>query len=816
MLLNYLKISVRYLVRNGTFSAINLFGLTLGFFSFLVLAMYVHDELSFDTFHADADRIYRVIQHEQQRDGTVRDMASVAIRVGPAAASEFPEIEMATRFSAYGRVAVGNDLESRDYLRLTPADTNFFRMFNFPLKEGDPATALKEPMSIVVTESAAIKYFGEGSPLGKTLWTDFDRNGQQVYFYVTGVMKDNLSNSHLRLNVLVSEATFRSVFDWYADYEATNWEGNNDVTYLKLRAGADVASLETKITEMVKSHYPADREFRSTFTLQPLKDIHMHSDNMQVRSEISTVGIKPFYIYLFAMVGGLILLIACLNYLNLSTAAAYKRTREIGTRKTLGAQRTQLIAQFAGEAVILSVVSFVLAFGALPMLLPIINQFTEKQMSLQSLPSSWILGLTAVMLVAGIGSSVYPAFIIARVSPSEALKKNIRLGRQSLPVRKLLVATQFAISILMIAATLVIYNQLNYLRSKDLGFTLDGLFVIDINGPGLRDVDKVKEEFFSIPEVQSITTSGRVPGEWKTFPIATVKNFGEPEGNEMIYVGVDKDFLSTYNIKLLEGRNFAGDRSDSTKVIITRLAAEQLGLDEPVGQEIEIPSSRFGAGVEVFEQPLRVQIIGVADNFHFESFRQSMMPLVFAYPETEVQGLDYYTLRVETDNWSATVEKILAIYRKFDSMRPMEYNFLEDRFMDFYRVDEKRGQLFLMFSGIIVLIACLGLFALVSYSVESRVKEISIRKTLGASVGSILVIIGKEFVVIVLVSAVVALPVAWYLVDSWLNDFAYRVPLGPGVFVVAALLAAIIATVTVVVRTVGTARANPVKWLRSE
>jgi putative ABC transport system permease protein len=218
MLLNYLKISVRYLLRHGTFSIINLFGLTLGFLSFLVLALYVHDELSFDSFHRDADRIYRVIQHEKLNDGTVRDMAAVAIRLGPAAASEFPEVEMSTRFAAYGRVAVGNDLESRDYLRFTPAEANFFQMFNFPLKEGDPATALKEPLSIVVTESAALKFFGEGSPMGKTLWTDFDRNGQQVYFHVTGVLKENLANSHLKLNVLVSEATFRSVFDWYKNY----------------------------------------------------------------------------------------------------------------------------------------------------------------------------------------------------------------------------------------------------------------------------------------------------------------------------------------------------------------------------------------------------------------------------------------------------------------------------------------------------------------------------------------------------------------------------------------------------------------------
>jgi putative ABC transport system permease protein len=332
----------------------------------------------------------------------------------------------------------------------------------------------------------------------------------------------------------------------------------------------------------------------------------------------------------------------------------------------------------------------------------------------------------------------------------------------------------------------------------------------------MRDLDRVKTEFGSLPEVQAVTASSRVPGEWKTFSIASVTNTGSTETTDMIFISIDEDFLGTYKMKLLQGRNLTTDKSDSLKVMLSSLAVEQLGLTQPVGQVIEIPSYRFGAAVEKPEVPLRVEVVGVVDNFYFESFRQKMMPMVFGYYDSEIQNIDYYTLRIQTTDWAGTIDKLGDVYKKIETVSPMEYNFLNERFADFYRADQKRGNIFLVFSAEIILIACLGLFALASFSVERRTREISIRKTLGASITSIVMILGKEFIGITTVALFVALPAAWYLAGQWLQDFAYRIELSPEIFVVAAVVSIALTAATVSLKTIDAARANPVKWLRSE
>lgn len=814
MFVNNLRIAFRYLVKNKIMTAINLSGLTLGFLSFILISLYLHDELTYDQFHTDADRIYRVIQHEMVTDGSTRNLAQVAAQVGESAMREFPEATDMTRMEIGGRISMGNEVEAREYQRLLFVDRNFLTLFNFKLREGDPTTALSQPFAVVISEALARRHFGNESPLGKTIWTDLEDGGKDML--VAGVLAPIPSNSHLQFDMLISAETYMT----YENLRRTipnDWTSNNYVTYIKVKPGTDVVSLQNKMTTHVKANYPASRTFTSTFSLQPLTEIHLGSEALQQRTEIGSPGMRPFYIYLFASVGVLILVIACLNYLNLSTAAAYKRTKEIGTRKTLGAQRGQLIRQFGGEAVILSVVALVIALGLLETILPYVNSFTEKQLNVRQLPVWLQLALTGVMLGAGIVSAVYPAFVIARVKASEALKKNVNVGRASLPMRKLLVASQFAITIFMIASTIVIYRQLNFMKDKDLGVSVQNKVVVDINSGALRrDPARIKNEFRSIPEVQAVAGSTRVPGEWKTFPIATVNNSDRTGTTEMIYVGIDEDFTTSYNLDIIEGRNFTGDRADSAKVMLTRLGAAQLGLKDPIGQVIEVSAFRIGAANRVRERPLRFEVIGIADNFHFESFKTEMMPVMLGYYRNGIQALDYWTLTVATTDMPGTIEKIKQANRRLDPVSPLEYNFLDDKFAEFYRADEKRGQIFVVFSLEIVLIACLGLFALVSYSVESRTKEISIRKTLGATIPDIVMIIGREFVMIVLAAGVVALPAAWYLTDNWLNDFAYRVPLGPGTFATAALLAVVIASVTILVRTIGTARSNPVKWLRGE
>lgn len=818
MLINYFRIALRYLFKNRIFSAINLFGLTLGFLCFTLLSLYVYDELSFDQFHKDSDRLYRVIQHERIEDGTTRNILLSNARIGPESAQQIPEVEDFTRMYAQGRITVGNEPAARDYEVTRTGDPNFFMMFDFPFVEGDPATALTQKDGILVSEDHAKKFFGEGPYLGKHLWTSLERDDKPLEVVVTGVFKNLPTNSHMLFDIVFSENIWRSISDGDFDrYLQSDWTSNNFVTYIKLRPGVDVAAVEEKMTSLVSSNYPKNREFRSTFTLQPLADIHTGSHDLQGNVGQSN-NIKPFYIYMFGIVAVLILGIACLNYMNLSTASAFRRVKEIGTRKALGAMKTQLISQFTGEAIILSVVAMVFAIALLQVLLPSVNQFAEKNMSLSMLPLTWMTGLAAVILLSGILSAAYPGFIISRVSAVEAFKKDIRIGSRALPMRKILVASQFAISIMMIACTIVIYQQVNYLRTKDVGFDKNNIVVIDINSRRLRqNFEQVKAEFASVPEVQSITASTRVPGEWKSFPIADVKADGQPQTSEMIFVGIDNDFLSTYQIRLIDGRNFVAGEADSTKVIITEQGARDLGLENPVGTMIEIPTYRSGGSRGAPNRPYSAEIIGVAADFHFESFRHKMMPVIFGAPNTVFMSIDYYSVRVATTNLPATIEKLKATNLRIDPINPMEYTFLDDEiFASFYRMDEKRGQIFLAFSGVIICIASLGLFALVSYSIESRMKEIGVRKVLGATVTNIVTLVSKEFITLVAISGVIAVPAAWYFMTEWLRDFEYRVQLGVNVFVLALVVALVIAFTTICFRAIKAGRANPVKSLRSE
>lgn len=823
MFFTHLKISFRQLMKNKVFTFINIFGLTIGSLCFILLALYVHDELNYDLFHTDANRMYRVLQHEKQEDGTMRNVAPVAARIGAEAANQFPEVEETTRISALGRATFGNDPMARDYERLLATDPNFFTFFNFPLLEGDAKTALSKPDAIVISETFAKKYFGDEPPMGKQLWSNVTRedangNEKNIEFTVMGIMKDFPKNSHLQFDIVFSEPTW-SIEKEYTDFVNSDWTSNFYLTFVKLRNNADQDAVEDKIGTLVKTNFPKDQEFKSEFSLQPFRDIHLHSANIQggESNAVTMSGMNPFYLYMFGAVGFLLLMIACLNYMNLSTAAAFKRTREIGTRKTLGAQRSQLIMQFVSDSVLLSFISLLLALVILQTIIPAINQFTGKELSLSNLPWEWALGIVAIILTAGIASALYPAFVTAKVSPAEALKKEIKIANTSLPVRKVLVVAQFTISIIMIASTIIIYNQLQFIRDKDLGLNTENLLVIDINSRNLRrNFETVKAEFSKPSEVLSISTSTRVPGEWKSFPISTVKTAGEPTGKEMIFVGIDNDFLSAYNIQLKSGRNFTSGPADSTKVILTELGVQQLGLSNPIGQIIEIPTVRFGGSVENLKRTFRAEVVGVVENFHFESLRTNMMPVIFAAPNTPIHRIDYYTLKIKTADWPATIAKLKEINSKIDPENPLEYTFLDSRFKEFYQADAQRGQIFVTFSIIIVFIACMGLFALVSYSVESRIKEIGIRKVLGASVQSIVSMVSKEFLFLILIACVFAIPVSYFFMQKWLQDFAYRVDIGAGVFIIASLITLLIASLTISLRSVKAATANPVKSLRSE
>lgn len=815
---SYFKISLRQLNKNKTFAAINISVLTLGFSCFLLLALYVQDELSFDMFHRDADRIYRILQHEQQDNGTTRNVSSIAPAIGKEVKEQFAEVDDMCRLSAFGRVSLGNDPTTRTQERALSADPNFFTFFDFPLVEGDPKDALQSPRGIVISETIKERYFGDGPAVGKQIWSGYVREGKPVYLTVSGVMKDFPKNSHLQISLLFSDATWNTLFKDYAQYVNTDWVDTEYTTYLKVKSQTDVESLSSRIETLVKKNYPNNREFKSEFELQPLHTIHTESDHLQAAAdEFNAHNIKPFYLYMFAALGAILLLTACLNYMNLSTAVAMKRTREIGTRKTLGAPKFQMVAQFIVDSIVLSALSLLVSIAVVYSALPFVNVFANKEMSLTSVPVEWLVSLFAFTILVGILAALYPAFIATRVSIVNALKREIKIGSSSLSVRKALLIAQFAISIMMLASTLVIYQQLNYLREKDLGFNHENLLVVDINSRNLRrNFEMVKAEFGKPSEVIQVTASTRVPGEWKSFPVTTAKSDRNAGGSKMIFVGIDHDFLETYKIKLLAGRTIEDPVADSLKIVVTQLAVEQLGLTDPLGQLIEIPKVSYGERMEELDQPFRAEIIGVVENFHFESLRSQLMPVIFGAPNTVIQQIDYYTLRIKTTDWGKTIETLKEINNKIDADAPLEYTFLDSRFDELYLADERRGQIFLTLSIIVVLIACLGLFALVSYSVESRIKEIGVRKVLGASVNNIVSLISQEFLILVLVAGLFGLPVAWYFMDTWLQEFAYRVSLGVWVFVEAVLGTLIIALVTISLRTVRAARVNPVNSLRSE
>jgi putative ABC transport system permease protein len=818
---SYFKISLRHLIKNKTFTFINLFGLTLGFLSFMLLGLYIQDELSFDLFHKDTANMYRVLQHEKQEDGTVRHAAEIAGLIGKESSSAFPEIQAYCRITAFGRVTLGNDPANRNYHRVMTADVNFFSFFDFPLVEGAKERVLRNPDEIVLNETLAKRYFGTESPIGKRIWSSMTResDGSLVEFTVVGVMKDFPKNSHLQLEALFSDASWPGIFDeGYNEFVTTDWTSNEYVTYVKLKPTVDVGSLSTKVNALVKSHYPVDTPFRSEFSFQLYNKIHLYSENILGNGITNNdSGIKPYYLYMFGVVGFLLVLIACLNYMNLATAAAFKRTREIGMRKSLGAPRGQLLAQFVIDSFLIASLSFSLSIGLLNLLFPSFRAFTQKELLFESLPLAWYSMIAGAVTLTAILSAIYPAMISLKTSTVSALKGEINVANQRFNFRKLMLAAQFTISIGMITSTLIIYNQLKFMREKDLGMDVESLLVIDINSGNLRrNFETVKAEFAKPAEVMNIATSTRVPGEWKSFPIATVNAEGDSRKNEMIYVGIDNDFLQTYNIQLTEGRNFNPGVSDSLKVILTESGAKQLGLTNPIGQIIEIPKYRMDANVEQLERILRVEIIGVANDFHFESLKKNLMPVIFAAPNTAIQRIDYYTLKIKTTNWDETVTKLKEINQKIDPNNPLEYTFLDNRFKEFYQADAKRGQVFLTFSIIIVLITCMGLFALVSYSVESRTKEIGVRKVLGASVNSIVGLVSKEFLVLVLAAGAIGLPVSWYLMNSWLQEFAYHIPLGVEIFVLAILISLLIAFATIAIRAINAAQANPVKSLRSE
>ena len=807
MLKNYIKITFRYLLKNKIFTFVNILGLTLGFTCFILLSLFVIDELSFDDFHSDADHIYRVIQ--TINDGDARKVAAVAPLVGTEAKEQFPEIVDQTQLIQIGRLTVGNEPLNRDYERIWIAHENFFQFFDFEFMHGNPETALTKPDNLVVTESIATKYFGETDIVGQTLYTNVYEGT------IAGVIKDFFPNSHIDIEVIHTEPTWAREIDSWNEWTSSNWTSNSFITYYKMTPGFDKTGFEQKLTNFVTSNYGTEVDYTSTFSLQTLKDIHLYSQDIS-GGENANAG-NLLYVYMFSIVGFLILAIACFNYMNLSTAASYRRIREVAMRKTLGANKKQLILQFTGEALLVSTISVILAITFIELTMPYVNAFVGKSLSLPFQNIPLVAGLLFIVLASGILSSLYPSFFLSKVKPAVALKKEVSIGGRSFSLRKILVVTQFAISIGMISSTIIIYNQLNYLQQKELGFTYADRVTIDINsGPLRSQFETIKQEFATLNEVKSVSVSSRVPGEWKVLPIANVERTDADLSIPMNFIGADEDFLQTYDIKLLKGRNLTNSIADSNSVLITQSAAEQLGLTNPVGRRLNIASTIWSGDLAEQEEPYQPVIIGIIDDFYMQSLHQNQRPVMIASYRNPVHNIDYYTLNIDTKNWQQTLSELKAINFKFDPENPVEYHFLDNRFAEMYRADTTRGQLFLLFSGIIVFIACMGLFALASFSIENRIKEIGVRKVLGAKISQITWLLTSEFALMVGIAFLISIPICYFAIQNWLQEFAYRIPIPWWAFLLAGFIAMLIAFITVSFQTIRAALMNPVETLRSE
>ena len=810
MLRNYWKLAVRNLARHRGFAAINIFGLALGMGSFLLICLHLTDEWSFDRFHPDADRTYRLYEETLEGENAGQKVVPVSLQVAVQVTDHIPEVEASVTMFNFGRRTM-HHLDRQFYEPIIYTQSSFFEVFGYPLLQGDPSTLLDRPFTVVLSESAAKKYYGRTDVVGEMLGVN-DWEAE-----VTGVYADFPNNTHLEAPMLFSMGTAQAQYSWWDAQLSNDWKSNNFVTYVKLVPEAETASVAQKITSWTADHRADSlRKEQATF-LQPITDIHLYSADMEAGFN-ATPG-NPAYMKVFVLVAFFILLVASINYTNLATALASKRAREVGLRKVMGSHRHQLIGQFLLESLLLASLSLIIGFSLVQLALPAYNQWSGKELQLNLVHWDVYALLASIVVGVALLAGSYPAFYLSRFSPVAVLKGNLQKGRRRLALREILVIAQFGISGLLLAGTAIMFQQLKYLEDKELGFEDDQQLVVDINsGVARNQFETFKTAFNQIPAVNSVSVSSRVPGEWKDFPMAQVQHPTQPEEQmDMIYVAADWDFLETFDIELLDGRNFTPSPADSGTVLINQAAAKLLGIEQIEEQTLDIVSATYGTQRRQGEEPFKVRVIGLINDFHFESLRQTMKPLVVSYYANPIHVIDYFTLRYSPDtDPQALLAEVSEAYLAIDPDNPLEYNFLNERVGDDYQADRRNGQLVGWFAGLGLVIACMGLFALASLAIQQRIKEVAIRKVLGSSRTQLVSLLSKDFLKLVGIALVVAVPLAIWLIQPWLNSFAYRVQISAFLLLCLSMGLLFIALLTVSVRTFRAASQNPGFTLRNE
>ena len=789
MLKNYITIALRNLRRHRAFSLINVAGLAVGMACALLIFLYVQDELSYDQHHANKDRLYRLITGRQ--GASFDGIAKVSGPWGVAARDALPEVEQVTRFRFFGQTLVSRG-DARFYeSNAFYTDPSVFDVFSFPLRQGDPETALAEPNAVVLTQSIAKKYFGDENPLGQTLTFD-----GQADFTVTGVMDDVPTNSHFTFPFLVSMASETDSLQY-------DWVRTQFYTYLLLGENTAPETVVEKFPAVLASHVGEEAAAPFAPRLQKITDIHLHSNLFREMQPNANVA----YVYIFSAIALFILLIACINFMNLSTARSAQRAREVGVRKASGARRGALIGQFLGESMLMSGIALVLALALVSLLLPAFNTLTGKALTMDLLANTgFLFGVIGVAVFVGVVSGSYPAFVLSSFTPVTVLKGHAQGGGHA-TLRKGLVVFQFAISAFLIIAAGVVKNQLTFIQSKNLGFNQEQIVTIPIREQPMRQqYETFKQELLKHPGVVSVTASANLPGG-SDFGIPIVPEGVVPDDIPPSRIlAVDHDFLTTFEMELATGPGFTTERAGDavSAFLLNEEAARALGWDDPLSKRIGMPV----VGVEMSP------VVGVVKDFHFRSMHEEIGPLVFFIPTPN--WFSVFSVRVRPDNLDETLALMEQTWTTFEPTHPFTYSFLDQQFAQLHQAEAQVSKLLTYATALAIFIACLGLFGLAAFTAEQRTKEIGIRKVLGASVAGIVLLLSKDFARLVALAFVVAAPVAYFAMTRWLDDFAYRADLSWQVFFLAAALALAVALLTVSYQAVRAAVSDPVKALRYE
>lgn len=802
MLQNYLTVVLRNFKKQKLYSFVNIFGLALGLACFLLIGTYIKHELSYDRYHPEFEKIYRVVEIIKDAE----ESSSLPFSAGPAMANDFPDqIDKMVRFFNHQApsytLEYNNDKTFREK-NLFFADSTVFDVFAFPFLKGDPLTALKNPNSIVLTQSLAEKYFGEEEPIGKMLKYE----GTEL-LQVTAILDEVPANSHFTFDGLISFSTLRKEYNG----EPSGWVWNPNWTYVKLKEGISPEQIDAQFPAFVEAHYPDFIKADVSMYLQPLKDIHLHSHLDYEAAPNSDIA----YIYIFLAIAFFIILIAAINYMNLATARSAQRAKEVGMRKTLGARKHQLVMQFLGESVLTCIVAGIFSLILLNLLLPFFNTLAGKSFQFIDMFADPLIlgGFIGLTLLLGILGGIYPAFFLSAFDPIEVLKNQFNQGKKGNVLRKGLVVGQFTISIILVIATFISYQQLQLLQTKNLGFDKDQVMLIPVQlSPIVGKYESFKNTISQSPGVLEVSgTELPLGAKYQTHPYLPE---GSPSEDLIFYPSlfVLPGFTETFGIKIVAGRTFVEEnQNDITKaVLINEAMVKHLNWGEP---ENAIGKSFRGTGENA------VRVIGVMQDFNTASLHQEVPPFVLDLPNNEGQlnfFMRYFAVKIKGGDVRNTIAFIEDGWKQFEPDRPMEFFFLNEHLNQLYQFEDTLSKAAGIFALLAILIACLGLFGLAAYTAERKVKEIGIRKVLGASTANILSLLSKEYTLLIGIAFVLAVPIAYVLLGKWLERFAYQTSLNPFLFILAGLTILLLAWLTVSFQSLKAARANPVDSIKTE